>query len=144
MCAGQGGGCEAAVHGMRQFFAEQYVQGALLVDASNTINRQPALHNIKSICPPLHQILVNTYRAPIRCIICGGGEITSSEGTTQGDPLAMVMYAVAVKPLIGKLKSDVHIVKQVWYADDTTGAGTCDDLKKSGTVCKNMVLDMGA
>ena len=98
VCAGQDGGCEAAVHAMRQFFAEPEVHGALLVDASNafnTINRQAALHNIKSICPPLYQILVNTYRAPIRCIICGDGEITSSEGTTQGDPLAMAMYALA-------------------------------------------------
>ena len=73
VCAGQDGGCEAAVHAMRQFYAEQNVQGVLLVDASNafnTINRQVALHNIKSICPPIHQILVNTYQAPIRCIIC--------------------------------------------------------------------------
>ena len=119
--------------GMHQHFAEQDVQGALLVDASNvinTINRQTALHNIKSICPPLHQILVNTYRAPITCIICGDGEVTSSKGTTQGDPLAMTMYALAIKPLIGKLKSDVPYVKQVWYADDATGAGTCDDFRK--------------
>ena len=42
----------------------------------------------------------------------------------------MAMYALAVRPLIGKLKSDAPRVKQVWYADDTTGAGTCDDLKK--------------
>ena len=132
VCAGQEGGCEAAVHAMRQFFAENDVEGALLVDASNafnTINRQAALHNVSSICPPLSQILVNTYQAPIRCIISGDGEIVSSEGTTQGDPLAMAMYALAVKPLISKLKSDVPNVKQVWYADDATGAGTCDDLK---------------
>ena len=72
---------------------------------------------------------MNTSRAPIRCIICGDGEITSSEGTTQGDPLAMAMYALAVKPLIGKLKSDARNVKKIWYADDDTGAGTCDDLR---------------
>ena len=41
----------------------------------------------------------------------------------------MAMYALAVKPLIGKLKSDVRNVKQVWYADDATGDGTCDDLR---------------
>ena len=56
-------------------------------------------------------------------------EITSSEGTTQGDPLAMAMYALAVKPLIGKLKLDSPNVKQVWYADDASGAGTCEDLR---------------
>ena len=132
VCAGQDGGCEAAIHAMRQFFAEEEVEGALLVDATNafnTINRQAALHNIKSICPPLSQILVNTYRSPIRCIITGDGEITSSEGTTQGDPLAMAMYALAVKPLIGELQREVPLVKQVWYADDATGTGTCKDLR---------------
>ena len=113
---------------MRQFYAEQNVQGVLLVDAFsafNTINRQVALNNIKSICPPIHQILVNTYQAPIRCIIYGDGEISSSEGTTQGDPLAMAMYALAVKLLIGKLQYNAPAVKQVWYV----GAGTCDDLR---------------
>ena len=42
----------------------------------------------------------------------------------------MAMYALAVIPLIGELKSDAPRVKQVWYADDATGAGTCDDLRK--------------
>ena len=61
------------------------------------------------------------------------------EGTTQGDPLAMAMYALAVKPLIGKLKSDAPNMKQVWYADDATGANSCDDLRM---FCRHMVLDM--
>ena len=55
VCAGQEGGCEAAVHAMRHFFDEDNVHGALLVDASNTfntINRQVALHNIKSFALP--------------------------------------------------------------------------------------------
>ena len=41
------------VHAVRHSFEEQDVQEALLVDAFNTINRQAALHNIKSICLPL-------------------------------------------------------------------------------------------
>jgi hypothetical protein len=77
----------------------------------------------------MYVVLRNTYQAPIRCIVCGDGEITSSEGTTQGDPLAMAMYALAVRPLISKLQSDVPNVNQVWYADDATGAGSCEDLR---------------
>ncbi len=46
---------------------------------------------------------------------------TSSEGTTQGDPLAMAMYALAVKLLIERLQLEAPNVKQVWYADDATG-----------------------
>ena len=39
------------------------------------------------------------------------------------------MAALAVKPLICQLKQDVPEVKQVWYADDATGAGSCSKLR---------------
>ena len=133
LCAGQDGGCEAAIHAMSNIFNQSDVKGALLVDASNafnSINRQAALLNISSLCPPLYKILKNTYSAPIRCVVRNDGEILSSEGTTQGDPLASAMYALAVKPLIIKLRTNVPQVKQVWFADDATGAGTCESLRK--------------
>ena len=79
--------------------------------------------------PPLAQVLFNTYQAPVRCVIQGSGEVSSSEGTTQGDPLAMAMYALAVRPLIDRLQSPCPTVKQVWYADDATGAATCSELR---------------
>ena len=53
-------------------------------------------------------------------IVVGRGEIASTEGTTQDDPLAMAMHAVAIVPLIRKLRSNSPNVKQVWFADDTT------------------------
>ena len=132
VCAGQVSGCEAAIHAMRQTFADEETDGGLLVDAANafnSINRQAALHNISVICPPLAQVLFNTYQAPVQCVIQGSGEVSSSEGTTQGDPLAMSMYALAVRPLIDRLQSTCPTVKQVWYADDATGAATCSELR---------------
>lgn len=51
------------------------------------------------------------------------GEIASSKGTTQGDPMAMTMCALAIKPLIDKLRVLEPSVKQVWFADDATAAG---------------------
>ena len=132
VCAGQESGCEAAIHAMSQTFADEDIEGALLVDATNafnSINRQAALYNISIICPPLAQVLLNTYRAPVRCMIQGAGEISSTEGTTQGDPLAMAMYALAVRPLIDHLQSLRPTVKQVWYADDTTSVATCLELR---------------
>ena len=42
----------------------------------------------------------------------------------QGDALAMAMYALAVMPLIKHLRTTVPDVSQVWFADDSTTAGT--------------------
>ena len=133
VCAGQDGGCEAAVHAMRSIFQDANTEGCLLVDASNafnSLNRKAALHNVSVLCPPLSPILINTYRAPVRMIVVGSGEISSTEGTTQGDPLAMAMYALAIVPLIHKLRNNSPEVKQVWYADDATGAGSCEGLRQ--------------
>ena len=133
LCAGQDGGCEAAIHAMKLIFQDESTQAALLVDAINafdSINRHSALHNINVLCPPLAQVLVNTYRKPIRLFIQGSGELSSTEGTTQGDPLAMAMYAIAITPLMTKLKEKCPNVRQAWYADDATGASTCSDLRR--------------
>ena len=92
---------------MREIFILDDTEAILLVDASNAfnaVNRQAALHNIRVICPAISTILRNTYQVPIKLFIVGEGEIDSSEGTTQGDPLAMAMYALAIRPLIDKLR----------------------------------------
>ena len=64
--------------------------------------------------------MLNTYRADVNLYI-GGETLLSEEGTTQGDPLAMPMYALGVVPLINALCDD--LVKQVWYADDASACG---------------------
>ena len=133
LCAGQDGGCEAAVHAMRSIFQTPETEAVLLVDANNafnSLNRKAALHNISITCPPLANILINTYRSPVRMYITGDGEISSTEGTTQGDPLAMAMYALAITPLINQLKASCPDVKQAWYGDDATGASTCRGLRR--------------
>ena len=106
-CSGLEGGCEAAVHAPQEMLYNPDIHGVLLVDASNafnTLNRKSAIHNIKKICPSVGTILSNTYQSPIQMFIQGGGEIlsqegTTQEGTTQGDPLGMAMYALALMPL---------------------------------------------
>ena len=125
-CAGHEAGCEAAVHAMREIFTFDNTEAILLVDASNAfnaVNRQAALHNIPVVCPAISIILRNTYQVPIKLFIVGEGEIDSSEGTTQGDPLAMAMYALAIRPLLDKLRDAEPNARQVWFADDATAAG---------------------
>ena len=47
--------------------------------------------------------VINTYRQPARLFITGGEELISAEGTTQGDPLSMSLYAISLQPLITRL-----------------------------------------
>ena len=130
-CAGHNAGSEAAIHAMKSIFDDDDTQAALLVDATNAfnlVNRQAALHNISVLCPSFSTILKNTYGAPIRLFITGESELSSTEGTTQGDPLAMAMYAIAVTPLINHLHQLQPDISQVWYADDATAAGQLEPL----------------
>ena len=57
-----------------------------------------------------------------------GETLLSQEGTTQGDPLAMAMYAIAVNPLIHRLKQDT--TKQIWFADAATARGKLNNLRE--------------
>ena len=51
----------------------------------------------------------------------------SKEGTTEGDPLAMAMYAIGTQPLIRRLDG---IAKQVWYADDSAAGSSLERLRR--------------
>ena len=69
----------------------------------------------------MSNIVINTYRTDAKLFV-GGETILSREGTTQGDPLAMAMYALA-------LVSMINHIKQVWYADDAAAAGLLTNLR---------------
>ena len=110
LCAGQIAGVESAIHAVHDCFSQEGTEAALLVDATNafnSLNRNVALHNIRHVCPAISTILINTYRAPTDLFI-EGECLLSQEGTTQGDPLAMPMFAVATIPLIEKLTESVR------------------------------------
>ena len=111
---------------MRELFDNDSTHTTILVDATNAfnlVNCQAALHNISVLCASFSKILKNTSGAPIRLFITGEDELASNEGTTQGDPLAMAMYALAVTPLINSLCHHQPDVSQTWFVDDATAAG---------------------
>ena len=108
LCAGQKSGSEAAIHAMHAIIEADDMDAVLLIDASNAfdaLNRAISLHNIRVLCPVIAAYAINTYRKSARLFITGGKEIVSAEGTTQGDPLAMALYALSVQPLITSLQA---------------------------------------
>ena len=145
LCAGQKSGSEAAIHAMHTIFESDDTDAVLLIDASNAfnaLNRAAALHNIRILCPMIAIYAVNTYRQPARLFVIGGKEIVSAEGTTQGDPLAMSLYALSIQPLITSLQA-ASTVKQCWFADDASGAVSIVEITTWWDALSTLGLDFG-
>ena len=66
-----------------------------------------ALLNIQELRLPFSVPLISTYRQPVE-LFDDGESILSTEGTTQGDPMGMPMYALGILSLIHNL--DTHSV----------------------------------
>ena len=70
----------------------------------------------------------STHRGYAPLIVAETTELLfSCEGTTQGDPLAMLLYGVSLMLLIESLKErDKYL--QTWYADDSGAVGPLENL----------------
>ena len=131
-CAGQMSGSEAAIHAMCNIFYTDDTDAILLIDASNAfnfLNRVVALYNLNILCPIIATYVINRYRLPRKLFIVGGQELKSSEGTMQGDPLSMAIFAISLQPLITSLHL-TSSTKQCWFADDASPAGMANELRK--------------
>ena len=102
LSCGHEGGCEAAVYAMKEIFHADSTDGVIFVDAFNAfnnLNRHVALVNIQYLCPAVSKILINCYRDSANLYV-GGTTLLSREGTTQGDPLAMIMFGKGPRRVI--------------------------------------------
>jgi len=120
----------------REIFSNEETEAVLLIDATNafnSVNRMAFIHNTKVICPSLATFVQNCYQYHARLFVLGGAEIKSMEGTTQGDPIAMFIYAIAIIPLIlrsaEKVKTESVEAKIAAFADDLAGVGKLTGLK---------------
>ena len=69
--------------------------------------------------------MINCYRTNAYLFV-GGAVLYFHEGTTQGDPLAMTMFALVTVPLINAIATDETV--QAWFADDAASGGRIQHL----------------
>ena len=74
-------------------------------NAFNSINREAFLHNTKVLCSALATFINNCYSIPVDIFVQGGKLLKSLEGTTQGDPAAMAIYAFRITLLLAWLSN---------------------------------------
>ena len=123
LCLCQKCGIEKAINLLRHSFDDPKIEAILLIDAKNAFNvpnRRTALENVKALCPSLRVVSAKSFCHPSHLYI-GMATILSQEGTTQGDPLAMAIYGIAILPLRTRLHNDSF--PQNWYADDGSVVG---------------------
>ena len=123
LCAGQCAGAKTAVHAISECFQQEDAEAALFVDGSNafnSLNRAAAMHNVRIVCPCVAIFVILIFQWLSRMFIVGGGERTSSEGTTQGDLMGMAVCALALLPLVSLLWDEP---RQAWFADDAAVTG---------------------
>ena len=134
MC-GRKAGSEAAIHAMKELFEMEESEAVLLVDAVNafnSVNRQVLLHNISILCPAIAIFVKNCYQSAARLFVIGGKELRSREGTTQGDPMGMAIYAIAISPLLDILIATTvdERSKMAAFADDVSAGGKIESLRE--------------
>lgn len=77
-------------------------------NAFNSVNRDVFINNVKTISPAFASFVSNCCSSSSRVFIIGGGELKSTEDTTQGDPKSMIIYAIATIPLLLMSKEILH------------------------------------
>ena len=95
----------------------------------------------KLLYPLIVPALVNCYRKDAHLFL-GGAVIFSSEGTTEGDPLAIAMFANASVPLMHQLKG-ASSVNQIWFVNEATAGGTLQSLKTWSDELEQIGPDFG-
>jgi len=99
--------------------------GGLLVDACNGFNelqRKAMLWTVRHLWPAGARMAFNAYRHSAILVMRGRDGrcefLLSREGVTQGDPLSMLLYGLALVPLARNIRDAVPEAVQPWYADD--------------------------
>ena len=99
-------------------------------NAFNSVNRVVGLWNARIYWPRCSRFLFNIYRGFSSLWVNESTEpLYSKEGVTQGDPISMCFYAIALIPLIRSLRGQGRWV-QSWYADDSACVGPLDKVKE--------------
>ena len=101
-----------------------------LIDATNDFNmlsRYGMLWTIHHRWPKMARFAFNCYRHQAHLVCQRRGQealiLLSKEGVTQGNPLAMALYGVALLPLAEMLRNEFPHVLQPWYADNAAMVG---------------------
>jgi hypothetical protein len=95
---------------------------ALRVDAANafnTVSRAEILERVCEDAPPAARFVHAIYGGQ-PYVMAGRAMLLSRQGTQQGYSLGMLLFALAIHPLILRVQSEFDLELNLWYAGDGT------------------------
>ena len=114
------------------------IHATLLVDARNGFNelsRKTMLWTVRHLWSNGSRFAFNCYRHSAQLILRNPhgpcSIILSQEGVTQGDPISMILYGLALTPLAKMMRKENPSIVQPWYADDCAMSGPALDIATS-------------
>ena len=131
------GGCEALVHTVRALLEDpdQPADSCCflqldLINAFNRVDRATMFREVRNLFPELAKWIEITYGHQAE-LIFGEAIILSCQGVHQGDPLACLLFAVVLHPIIKRIAEEVpDLLLNGWFVDDGGGAGRLGDLSR--------------
>ena len=117
---GTPGGAEA-IHRASRLFLESSEGVFAKLDfenAFNTVYRRIFLEEALDHVPSIYPLIQQSFAQPSHLLL-GEFVIASEEGLQQGDPLAPLLFCLAIQPIIGKLRSKLNAA----YLDDESLGG---------------------
>ena len=129
-------GAEAIVHAVKSVWLNPDIpptsKWILLVDfanAFNSVNREHMFTSIREVLPQISPWMECCYQTP-SLLHLGGSHILSCSGVQQGDPLGPLGFALALHPILIKIRNRLpSLTVNSWYLDDGTLCGSPGDLR---------------
>jgi hypothetical protein len=135
------GGCEGVAHAINTLFKDGNIptssKWVLLVDFTNAFNmvdRRALFDKVRAIFPELAARTEACYGTQTY-LNFGTATILRSVGLHQGDPLAPLLFALALQPVL--LQKEIpNLQANCWFLDDGCLVGHQDDLDAASTIIK--------
>ena len=121
-------GAEAAVHDSRVYIkhlsSDKAVVKVDFQNAFNSIRRDRLLKAVEDHIPDLLPFVYSAFSSP-SILMWGDGQLLSTEGIQQGDPLGPMLFCLGIHKLVSSLSSEFCI----FYLDDGTIGGNFEELQ---------------
>jgi hypothetical protein len=70
-------------------------------------------------------------------VVAGTTLSLSRQGNQQGNPLGILLVALAIKPLVPRIQSECDVELNLWYAGDGTLVGSVAEVAKAHQILKD-------